>query len=75
MSKAKQTKKKEYIKLKNDDRRDIAIDITNKLIQLGYVRDCTDTDDESEFEVQDMIVESLKQYKLKILTYNINLSK
>lgn len=40
--------------------RDIAINITNKLIQLGYVPDCTDTYDESEFEVQDAIVDVLE---------------
>ena len=44
----------------NDTIRDIAITITNKLIELGYVPDCTDTDDESEFEVQDTIVEVLE---------------
>ena len=44
----------------NDAIRDIAIAITNKLIELGYVSDCTDTDDESEFEVQDTIVEVLE---------------
>jgi hypothetical protein len=43
-----------------DTIRDISIRITNKLIELGYVPDCTDTDDESEFEVQDAIVEVLE---------------
>lgn len=38
---------------------DIAIRITNKLIELGYVRDCTDTDIQDEFEVQDVIIEQL----------------
>jgi hypothetical protein len=51
-------------RLTEDDIRDIAINITNSLIQLGYVPDCTDTDDESEFEVQDAIVEILNN-KLK----------
>jgi hypothetical protein len=50
-------------KLSKDDRRDIAIAITNKLIKLGFVPDCTDTDDESEFVVQDMIVRKLKGLK------------
>lgn len=44
-----------------DDIRDIAIRITNKLIELGYVPDCTDTDDESEFEVQDSIVDIITE--------------
>lgn len=43
-----------------DTIRDISIQITNKLIELGYVPDCTDTDNESEFEVQDAIVEVLE---------------
>jgi hypothetical protein len=53
-----------YQKLKRDDRQDIAIAITNKLIELGYVPDCTDTDDESEFEVQDLIADVLKENNL-----------
>lgn len=55
-------------KLDKDERRDISITITNKLIELGYVPDCTDTNDESEFEVQDMIVKVLKKNKLRIKT-------
>ena len=50
--------------LDEDDIRDISITITNKLIELGYVPDCTDTNDNSEFEVQDSIVEILTE-KLK----------
>ena len=52
-------------KLDRDERQDIAIDITNKLIEFGYVPDCTDTDDESEFLVQDMIAKILKENKLR----------
>ena len=44
---------------------DIAIKITNKLVQLGYVTDCTDTDLEHEFEVQDAIAEILFDENLK----------
>lgn len=51
-------------KLDKDDRQDIAIVITNRLIEMGFVPDCTDTDDESEFEVQDMIAEILKEKNL-----------
>jgi hypothetical protein len=58
-----------YQKLKRDDRQDIAIAITNKLIELGYVPDCTDTDDESEFEVQDLIADVLKENNLHKKTY------
>jgi hypothetical protein len=52
-------------KLDTDDLRDIAIQITNELIKLGFVPDCTDTDDESEFEVQDTIVEILEEKNLR----------
>lgn len=55
-------------KLDRDERQEIAIEITNKLIELGYVPDCTDTDDESEFEVQDLIAKILKKNKLRIKT-------
>jgi hypothetical protein len=55
-------------KLDRDERQDIAIEITNKLIKLGYVPDCTDTDDESEFEVQDLIAKVLKKHELRIKT-------
>lgn len=52
-------------KLDRDERQDIGIEITNKLIKLGYVPDCTDTDNQSEFEVQDMIAKILKKCKLR----------
>lgn len=40
---------------------DVAIKITNYLVQLGYVKDCTDTDDTTEFSVQEAINEILNQ--------------
>ena len=41
---------------------DISVRITDKLIELGYVPNCIDTDKEDEFEVQDMIIgELMKQ--------------
>ena len=52
-------------KLDRDERQEIGITITNKLIELGYVPDCTDTDDQSEFEVQDMVAEVIKELKLR----------
>jgi hypothetical protein len=52
-------------KLSRDDRMDIAIDIVNELVSLGYVADCTDTDDDSEFNVQDVIERILKSSKLR----------
>ncbi len=42
-----------------DDCRDIAIRIVDKLVQEGYVKDCMDTDDETEFEIQDIILNEL----------------
>ena len=51
-------------RLTKDDRQDLAIIITNRLIEMGFVPDCTDTDDESEFEVQDMIADIIKKQNL-----------
>lgn len=45
----------------NDDTRDIAIKIVDKLVEGGFIKDCIDTDDESEFEVQDLIHEVLNE--------------
>ena len=45
----------------DDDIRDIAIRIVNKLVDNGLVKDCTDTDDETEFEFQDIIFDVLKE--------------
>jgi hypothetical protein len=39
--------------------RDVAIRITDRLVALGFIPNCIDTDDESEFEVQDEINEIL----------------
>lgn len=52
-------------KLDRDERQEVGITITNKLIKLGYVPDCTDTNDESEFEVQDMVAKVIKKLKLR----------
>ena len=42
--------------------KDISIKIVDKLVELGIVRDCTDTDDEQEFDAQDSIREILSEY-------------
>jgi hypothetical protein len=47
--------------LTEDDVRDIAIRIVDKLVQMGYVPDCIDTDNDSEFEVQDAISDIINQ--------------
>ncbi len=44
-----------------DQLRDIAIAIVDELVQSGFVPDCIDTNDQTEFEVQDMIVEILEK--------------
>lgn len=44
-----------------DDVRDIAIAIVDELVQSGFVPDCIDTDDMTEFEVQDMVVAILNK--------------
>lgn len=49
-----------------DDIKDIAILITDELVIQGIIKDCTDTDDETEFEIQDIITEILcKKFKIK----------
>jgi len=54
-----------FKKLNRDDRQEIGIAITNKLIEMGFVPDCTDTDDETEFEVQDMVADVIKKLELR----------
>ena len=47
--------------LTENDILDVSINIVDKLVELGYVKDCTDTDDNTEFDVQDAITETLKK--------------
>jgi hypothetical protein len=47
-------------KFTEDDLRDIAIQIVDELVENNLIKDCIDTDDETEFEVQDIILEKLK---------------
>lgn len=42
-----------------DDIRDFAITIVNTLIEGGLVPDCTGTENEIEFEIQDCITSAL----------------
>ena len=49
-----------------DDLKDLSIIIVNDLVEADLVKDCTDTDDETEFEFQDSILESLcKKFNIK----------
>lgn len=41
--------------------KDISIKIVDRLVELGIVRDCIDTDDEQEFDVQDAIRDVLSE--------------
>ena len=51
--------------LASDDIKDIAIRIVDKFVDNGLVKDCTDTDDETEFEFQDIIFDVLIDYQIK----------
>lgn len=42
---------------------DIAINIVDEFIELGLVKDCTDTNDWTEFNFQDAIREVLHRYE------------
>jgi hypothetical protein len=44
-----------------DDIRDIAIKITDLLVGNGLIPDCTDTDDETEFDFQDQFFEIITE--------------
>jgi len=41
--------------------KDLSIRITDKLVEQGIILDCTDTDDNTEFDVQDTIREVLSE--------------
>ena len=51
----------------SDDIKDLAIQILDRLVLNGHVPDCTDTDDETEFEVQDLIADVLAK------KFNVNM--
>ena len=42
-----------------DDIKDFSINVVNQMVLDGLLPDCTDTDDETEFEAQDIITERL----------------
>lgn len=47
-------------KFTEDELRDIAIRMVDKLVEEGYVPNCIDTDDDTEFNVQDLLLNELK---------------
>jgi len=46
--------------LTHDDIRDVAIRIIDELVKCKLVKDCIDSDDETEFEIQDTITKHLE---------------
>ena len=48
-------------RLEQDDISDIALEITDKLVIERLIPDCTDTENENEFDTQDIIREKLTQ--------------
>ncbi len=61
---------KNYSVLQNtmtlEEIKDLSVLIVGDLVLNGLVKDCTDTDDEIEFEFQDKIVETLcEKFKVK----------
>ena len=50
----------------NDDTRDLAIQLTDKLVELGIIPNCIDTENEDEFETQDEI-HDLPEFKDNVL--------
>ena len=58
--------------MNNDSTRDIAIRCVDRLVKDGYIKDCVDTNDETENSVQDIIQEEIYKAISKVpLTYNI----
>lgn len=45
-----------------DDTRDLSIKILDKLVENGFVKNCIDTNDETEFEIQDIIHSELNKF-------------
>jgi hypothetical protein len=42
-----------------DDIKDLSIIIVGKMVEEGIIKDCTNTDDQTEFDAQDVIREIL----------------
>ena len=53
-------------RLEQDDISDIALSLVDIMVSEGLIPDCTDTENESEFQAQDIIRDELtKLFKLK----------
>ena len=62
-----------YHKLNNDDIADIAVNAVEKLVEDGIIPNCTDTDDSTEFDVQDIIRETIAKILAERNPHLINL--
>ena len=51
-------------KIDQDKIRDIAIKCVDEMVHQGIIKDCIDTDDSTEFDIQDIIVDTLLKEKL-----------
>jgi hypothetical protein len=66
------------IKINEDEIVELSVVIVNKFVEEGLVKDCTDTDDETEFDFQDCIREVLKERYgisdklMKLLIYGVD---
>jgi hypothetical protein len=49
-----------------DDIRDLAIRIVDELVERKLIKNCLDTDDTTEFEVQDIIFDKLNETNLNL---------
>jgi len=60
-------------KLDNDDIADIAVNAVTKMVEYGLVPNCTDTDDNTEFDIQDIIRKSIAKILAERNPHLINL--
>tara|TARA_R110000782_G_scaffold108773_6_gene197501 strand:- start:318 stop:536 length:219 start_codon:yes stop_codon:yes gene_type:complete len=60
-------------KLGSDDIADIALEIVEKMVLEGLIPNCIDTDDSTEFDVQDIIRETIVQKLYLLHPHLINL--
>ena len=60
-------------KLNNDDIADIAINAVDEMVSNGFVKNCTNTDDTDEFDVQDIIRETIVKLLAERNPHLINL--
>jgi hypothetical protein len=45
----------------SDDIKDLAITIVGNMVTEGIIKDCTDTDDDTEFTAQDIVIAALSE--------------